>query len=147
MQPLLPDQDREDCAQYVYPIGRVQDTRHQCTVHVKIEQRADIYWIIVVDCAFDQPDRLQLTFWRPRDRLSLRLTDSIARRRRAHCRNRRRCRRDRRWFPTSTHGFERFLKWIDRRWLRDICVWLLLDNYWSLLKAGQFRFGFRGGEK
>lgn len=134
--PLLPDQDREDCAQYVYPIGRVQDTRYQCTVHVKIEQRADIYWIIIVDRTFDQPDRLQLTFRRPRDRFSLRLTSGVACGRRARCRDRRGRGHGRRRFPSFTHGLERFLKWIDRRRLCDIRIRLLLDIRWGLLETG-----------
>lgn len=134
--PLLPDQDREDCAQYVYPIGRVQDTRHQCTVHVKIEQRADIYWIIIVDRTFDQSDRLQLTFRRPRDRFSLRLTSGVACGRRARCWNRRWRGHSRRCFPSFTHGLQRFLKWIDRRRLCNICIRLLPGIHWGLLETG-----------
>ena len=133
---LLPDQDREDCAQYVYPIGRVQDTRYQCTVHVKIEQRADIYWIIVVDRTFNQPDGFQLTFRCPRDRLSLSLTNGIACGGCARCRNRRGGGHGRRSFPSFTHRLERFLKWIDRRRLCDICIRLLLDRHRGLLEAG-----------
>ena len=84
MLPLRHDQDPGDCAQYVHPNSH---TQHQCTVHVKMDKRADIYWIIVVDRTFDQPDGLELTFRRPLDRLSLRLTNVVVHRGRcAHCR-------------------------------------------------------------